>query len=362
MRPRRIFGLDLLRAVAIVAVVATHTRVFLLPHFPGLSQIGFGTFGVELFFVLSGFLIGGILVNLGDTLARPRMLAAFWYRRWMRTLPNYVLFLALAGVAQLATGRRPPRLASYLFFGQNLVTPIPPFFAESWSLAVEEWFYLAFPLLLAIVLRWLRVRHAFLAVALVLLIVPPILRVVWIEGGMAQEGMREIVILRLDALMYGVLAAWFAQETPAAWRRARWPGVTLGLVLLAGLALYFAGAVPLPSEIDEALFDHVIFFCLLAFGFACLLPACSVWSASSETRSVLTVRLVARWSYAWYLIHPRVIGVLGAAARSSLASPWAAGAVCAACWIVSFGAAGVVYRCYEKPIMDLRDRWPVNKD
>src|SRR4051812_21992985 len=271
MNARRIFGLDLLRAVAILAVVATHTRVFLLPHFPGLSRIGFGTFGVELFFVLSGFLIGGILLNLGDTLAHPRTLVTFWYRRWMRTLPNYVLFLAIAVVAQLATGRNPPRLDSYLFFGQNLVRPIPPFFAESWSLAVEEWFYLAFPLLLAIVLRWRRVRRAFVAVALVLLIVPPILRVVWLEGGMAEEGMREIVILRLDALMYGVLAAWLARENPDAWRRARWPAVTLGLVLLAGLAVYFADAVSLPPEIDQALFDHVIFFCLLAFGFACLL-------------------------------------------------------------------------------------------
>src|SRR5204863_5095522 len=85
----RVFGLDLLRAAAIMMVICAHGFVVLYPHFgDALGVFGHGGFyGVELFFVLSGFLIGQILIRRGLALGRAANVAVFYVRRWFRTLP-----------------------------------------------------------------------------------------------------------------------------------------------------------------------------------------------------------------------------------------------------------------------------------
>ena len=119
----RIFSLDVARTIAILFVVLTHSAAL----FPSLNQAYrpliryfLGLQGVELFFVLSGFLIGTILIktyeqtdNFDFTVVK-----IFWKKRWFRTLPNYYLFLAIyyffAFVKNKALGD-----GSYLFFLQN---------------------------------------------------------------------------------------------------------------------------------------------------------------------------------------------------------------------------------------------------
>jgi len=93
-RHPRVFGLDLVRAVAVLAVLFAHGCDLLGPAFsaPRTAQ-AFAVGGVELFFVLSGVLIGGIII---DGVRRDvRWVANFWTRRWLRTLPNSFVFLAL---------------------------------------------------------------------------------------------------------------------------------------------------------------------------------------------------------------------------------------------------------------------------
>src|SRR5450759_5386369 len=91
----RVFGLDVLRAAAIMGVVCAHGFVVLYPHLVGVLGIfGHGGFyGVELFFVLSGFLIGQILIREGPALGHAANVAVFYVRRWFRTLPLFFLFL-----------------------------------------------------------------------------------------------------------------------------------------------------------------------------------------------------------------------------------------------------------------------------
>jgi peptidoglycan/LPS O-acetylase OafA/YrhL len=93
----RVFGLDVLRAAAVISVVFAHGFVVLYPHFHDwLGFFGFiGFYGVELFFVLSGFLIGQILLRSGASIGEPRMLLLFYVRRRFRTLPLFLLFLGV---------------------------------------------------------------------------------------------------------------------------------------------------------------------------------------------------------------------------------------------------------------------------
>src|ERR1700741_3248969 len=91
----RIFGLDILRTLAILLVVFSHALRFapVAPETHHLLELFMGYTGVELFFALSGFLIGGILLRENETAISAKSIGKFWFRRWMRTLPAYYLVL-----------------------------------------------------------------------------------------------------------------------------------------------------------------------------------------------------------------------------------------------------------------------------
>lgn len=131
---KRIWGLDLIRAVAALSVVLSHMIV----HFrdtaiiKGMNNIFGGLYGVEIFFVLSGFLIGGIILrnfekisDLKSEKGRAKTVFSFWYRRWMRTLPAYYIYLLIyiliaPGAAENAN------LFQYTFFLQNFAFDLRP--------------------------------------------------------------------------------------------------------------------------------------------------------------------------------------------------------------------------------------------
>ena len=136
---KRIFGLDLMRAVAILFVVFSHA-LWIVPELPGLPGELLrlmGVLGVEIFFVLSGFLIGRILLNQFSVAYNKAKLQYFWVRRWFRTLPNYYLILLLNIAILFYIGRElPDSLWQYFFFLQNAFSAMDIFFTESWSLPI----------------------------------------------------------------------------------------------------------------------------------------------------------------------------------------------------------------------------------
>jgi peptidoglycan/LPS O-acetylase OafA/YrhL len=147
----RIFGLDLLRAIAILAVIFGHGQQFLPSPFKSVFYY-LAPDGVTIFFVLSGFLIGNILLKMlqHDPLQK-RLLFQFWKRRWMRTLPNYYLALIILCIVHLLFDPSFTMQSAWkhFIFSQNLLTnQDSSFFQESWSLSIEEWFYLLIPALL----------------------------------------------------------------------------------------------------------------------------------------------------------------------------------------------------------------------
>jgi peptidoglycan/LPS O-acetylase OafA/YrhL len=133
-------GLDLLRVCAIGLVLLHHFR-----HLPGAPE-GLRWFalradvGVDLFFVLSGWLVGGQLWRERARTGGGRMWR-FWRRRWWRTVPAYLAVLALLAVLGRVRGADVPAM---LLFLQNHLAPHA--WLTSWSLCIEEQFYLALPL------------------------------------------------------------------------------------------------------------------------------------------------------------------------------------------------------------------------
>jgi len=146
----RVIGLDLLRACSIMFVLFSHGGGFLLRKYHDLliPIVYLGVIGVEIFFILSGYLIGTIIIKTFKESYTHEKAFTFLIRRWFRTIPNYLLFLTINLIVLFAL--KSPfefekfliTISTYLTFTQNFFTyRNETFFPESWSLAIEEWFY-----------------------------------------------------------------------------------------------------------------------------------------------------------------------------------------------------------------------------
>ncbi|MEJ0000426.1 MAG: acyltransferase [Verrucomicrobiota bacterium] len=353
---KRIFGLDAMRATAITLVIVSHLSLLYTsgPESPLMSFLG--TMGVEIFFVLSGFLIGGIIIRLMHAHRFNTLpdLWHFWLNRWFRTLPAYYFFVLFFAFFHGHFFWQLVHHASYLFFLQNLAWNVQEtFFGQSWSLAVEEWFYLLFPLLLYGAFAWgrLPLRASVFGVALSLFGLSLALR---IAHGPASnlpdfgESIRKWVIFRFDALMIGVLTAYARCEMPRLWQ-----------FLLAAMGPFFVayGAICLFMifGIQWLLIMpwlQMIFLPVVSLAIAAILPVFAEWESSTSLLRAPTVGL-ARISYSLYLVHIVPIHLM---LRSRLFQhhPWYAPLVALAAMIL-FGAG--TYALIEAPIMRWRAQW-----
>ncbi|MBK8499887.1 MAG: acyltransferase [Flavobacteriales bacterium] len=349
----RVFGLDVMRATAILLVVFWHCIDALCWFVPcrGLPPY---IDGVDLFFVLSGYLIGGILLNYAAMEGVPwwRRLLDFWQRRWLRTLPNYYLFLVLNVVlvyTGVTNGMLNHNTWGYVFFLQNLWKPVDLFFWESWSLVVEEWFYLLFPVALFSVLPVLRVRGraVFLAITLLFIALPTIERLLMADAVNSvfelEQGARKLVITRLDTIGFGMLAAWLHTGFVLRWRQVRVSLFLLGVVgMVANAYAYGNGALH---------FSATWFFTVNGVAMALLLPLLSTWQSVPRGGSVVV--FISKVSYALYLVHQPLRAfwnrMFGDATTPQGVTLWML------YWVASIAIAWLVYRFWEKRFMDLRD-------
>jgi peptidoglycan/LPS O-acetylase OafA/YrhL len=313
------------------------------------------SFGVEIFFVLSGFLIGQLIVK--EVLTPPSWpgLSRFYVRRWLRTLPPYYLVLALRTVL----GH--PFSWKFLAFVQNFDHKVMASFPVSWSLSIEEWFYLLTPfaLLLAALAAGRASPRVFFATCGAIAILALAARVAAVLAWNIQP--RDHIFLRMDTMMVGVILGGLrAYDRPrydrlVRYRKALFAAGAAGIVAM-GAVLYRQIWV---GTVNESIFMRTVFFDPLSI-------AIGLWLVSLESservnrrwnagRLAGAIRFVSLTSYSMYLIHlsafepfwnlnDRTSGV----PRSLL---WM---VCALA--VSTVLAALMYRFFERPVLRLRDR------
>jgi peptidoglycan/LPS O-acetylase OafA/YrhL len=298
------FGLDVARAAAILLVFATHGQNYWSPlagryasYVPTIGGVA-GEHGIALFFALSGFLIGGLLLDVQQRGPTPRAIGIFVVRRWMRTLPLYYLVMvALLLVPALEPATR-ERLLSYFLLVQNFATPMPApnWFGISWSLTIEEWSYVVLPLAAFLLCR--RTREPIACVALILIACGIAVRIaIGLSATPWQLAdwdllIRKMVVSRMDAIAYGVLAAVWVR------RCGRLPALTLAVSLL--LIAWSAWTCTQPLVLAGPV-GWSTFFPLSGIGFALLVP----WLAELRRPPLIAppVHFVARISYSLYLVH-----------------------------------------------------------
>jgi peptidoglycan/LPS O-acetylase OafA/YrhL len=377
----RVFGLDLLRTAAIMFVIYGHGFDPLLSeYFPNLRAL-IVVDGVDLFFVLSGFLIGSILIKQFENQQKfnLKVIVAFWKRRWLRTLPNYyfVIFVILfvPVILPFLKGNniaiQPDIWLSFLFFSQNLFTPQVNFFPEAWSLAVEEWFYLLTPIILFIInlitQRYLSKKQILLMLILLVIVIEFLIRFFISKSldGSTQNwdsNLRRVVFCRLDSIIYGVLGAFIKFYYPNFWTNNK-NYFYLFIVGIVGLAMVHF--VYLTSINDGAnLFMNTLYFSVSSICILLLLP----WLDAYKKPPTKTVSgYIGKWithisliSYSLYLIHGFLI--LGHIVRYKneyfshyIPNTHISGILYFILYFTtSIFIATVMYHFIEKPIMNLR--------
>lgn len=346
---------DGLRGVAVLMVLIGHSAF--LERLPHAGMLEYARFGVDLFFVLSGFLITGILL---DSKESEHYFRNFYARRVLRIWPLYYAVLLLVFVVaplfkpamRVTAGSVWP---AFVFYVQNIAlvrrSAYPFGLGATWSLAVEEQFYLTWPLLVFLL------KKRTLAIVSVSLIVASLcLRIIAYSYNAPSGLIHQFTPARLDAIALGTLAALWLRSpncTRVRWRTwaNRFLGVGVAGVVVARMLMHRNSSV--------------VGYTFLAITFAGLLGV----ALASDVRSSLIgralcvdwLRYTGKISYGIYLLHypifilwARFLGSRGLRQTEVIHNLWAfAGQM-----FLAILAASISWHFFERPILQLKERFP----
>jgi peptidoglycan/LPS O-acetylase OafA/YrhL len=302
--------LDLVRALAIALVLGRHLPPLdrALPQFlqpVARGWINFGWVGVDLFFVLSGFLVSGLLFQEYQRDRKIRV-GRFLIRRGFKIYPSFYLFIAVVLWIQWSNGNYQQasisRILPELLFFQNYSRGLMD---HTWSLAVEEHFYLLLPIGLLGLIAWSRIgknpfRRLPMFCAAVALLCLGLRIITWYLGG---TNFLEPTHLRVDSLLCGVLLSYYYHLHPAQTldfaRRYRWPLVAAGILLLLPIYLH-RPSYPLVRTLGFS-FTYVAFALLLLASLPLQFPSRGVASIPFRV-----IAFCGTYSYGIYLWHMAV--------------------------------------------------------
>jgi peptidoglycan/LPS O-acetylase OafA/YrhL len=356
----RLAGLDLLRLLAIVLVLGRH-----MPSIPeswpaGAQQLlriwnRGGWVGVDLFFVLSGFLVSGLLFT--EFKSRHRLgVGRFFLRRGWKIYPPFFVLILATVLMRLREGMPVPpvSLAAELFFLQSYMTGL---WSHTWSLAVEEHFYLLLPLTLTVMLRWnknsLTPLQPILPLAAVVAVLALAARMLnwYLRPSYGNLTHLYASHLRLDSLFLGV-AVSYAYHFHSSQFEGLFSRHRRSLLLAGALLLTPAFAFTL----ERTPFIYTIGLTIFAAGSGMMLVGIllSEIPDGHVTRALATV---GSYSYSIYLWHMFVVVWGLPLIEGAIDAELAPGTRLATYLAVSFVLGMAMARVVELPALRVRDRW-----
>ena len=377
---KRIIGLDVLRSIAIILVMLMHSGSMFLPlaKLPLIGNIvgkllaiiiPVGYLGVELFFVLSGYLIGSILIKLFSDNKKPifKEIKQFWIRRWLRTLPNYYFVLLINYVVFVFILNSYPFNWKYLFFIQNFISVQPSFFRESWSLAVEEWSYFLLPIIMFVCFVLFKKSSSkfliLLSICLIILL-SFCVKFAFLFTNFHQfipfdEQLRKVVLFRLDAIMYGFLMAWWMHYFSSFFLKHKIIFLLLGLFFLVILVWYFY--INGNFELDNQTSNFIIVFInrmfwipLVGVSFSFMIPFFATLISFNNNILNTVFMFISKISYSLYLIHFPVYALIFFKKLPFLniqQSLYNIMSYFTVCFVIAY----LLYRFWELPFLKWRD-------
>ena len=361
-------ALDGVRAVAILLVIPHNVDLLRPPlplaAYPAALLMHSGWIGVQLFFVLSGFLITG---NLLDSRESPNYFRVFFGHRALRILPLYYSVLLLTFVVVPILGLMPPELREtaphQVWLWTFLVNWTAPFgwavygFGHFWSLAVEEQFYLLWPVVVLRLepRRLLKTCVAIAGGALAL-------RIVLLSLHTPSAAIYMFTVCRMDALAFGAAAAILARSPGSlAYIRSSASKLALTALVVLGLTLVGTGEFAMTDPRTQS-----IGYTTLSFAFAVIIllttvPASGMWAIIMRMLAWKPLRLVGRYSYGMYVFHLPLHVFFGVPLLNRFAphmSHRLALTYTAAVTLVTFLLAALSFELFESRFLKMK-RWLV---
>ena len=365
IKTKRVFGLDLMRAMAIIMVLSSHILWIYNPEDGIIKQLFplLGFLGVEFFFILSGFLIGRIIYSIfiKDKFTLQSALS-FLQRRWFRTLPLYFLVLIINIIITTSLNNPVSQLSLYFVFLQNGFSKMPYFFPESWSLSVEEWAYIVLPLSLLLFSSFFKPidrNKFFLKVTLLLILMFICFKIVYQMQAKTTSlqqwnvSLKSVMIYRLDAVFMGVLCAWISINFKIFWAKFKFQSAFIGTVIMIFMYCGMGFFKILPHT--YSFIWNVIYLPLTSLSIAFFIP---FFSQLETNVNVIKkpIECLSKISYSIYLLHYSVILQLlmlffDKEKTSLIQLHFITIFYLATTVVISY----LFYRFYEKPMTDLRD-------
>ena len=353
---KRIFGLDLLRAIAIICVVHVHIS-FLLENTPleFLTNIPW-PHGVEMFFVLSGFLIGKSLISNAhshDGILDKTQVLSFYKRVMMRILPNYYAILLvhyiLVRIQFISGDIHAFPMWQFATFTQNLFTPFYGFYWESWSLSVQWWFYILFPMMLWGLGRWIhpKISVPFLYLTFLLLAIIYRMTVCCNAGDHFWWGvwLEKTVASRLDAVFTGVLVSWVYHYYQEQWNKYAVASFMAGIALMVMVSV-------IPRHIGT-FYYNILYLTLGPTAIALWIPLFYRYKRGKTPLKGMVAHLSVL-SYSIFLTNLLVAYIIVAQCPETFRNMGAWGYI--VCWIWILAVSYILYIVVERPFMKLRAR------
>ncbi len=363
---RNLVSLDGLRGIAVLAVMFSHFNRFLpaIPAFVPMKVLfTYGWSGVDLFFVLSGFLITGILTQ---TKSAANYFQSFYIRRFLRIFPIYyaaliVIFAVIALMPSIPNVPPPSERWTYFLYIDNWlpfwtgVWP-PNVVGHFWSLAVEEQFYVLWPFVVFLVSErflW-RLIPVLITAALVL-------RITLATHGVPSEAIMLGTFTRMDSLLIGALGALLYKKL-SQWQAPRaLPWIAGGCLALFALGTWLFDWKSL--EIQNFGFTETIGYSLLAIAFGAIVLACAInddrKSAVQRFLHLKPLGLVGRYSYGMYVYHVPFLGICELLILRHIPIAVAGTWWFSACYVIflalgTYGISLVSYEFFERRILMLK--------
>lgn len=297
-----------MRAVAMICVILAHS---------GYSLIGgmrYGIIAVESFFIISGFLIGGILIRDFQNGVNFSTVTHFWKKRWFRTLPLYYSVLLLKFIfIDHSIGAN---IFYYLFFLQNNFYGIQ-YLDVSWTLVVEEWFYILIPFFFIVFFKNGITPKKFYILIALFVIADTLLRYVWVlKTNYGYGAMAGNIVFRMDSNIIGVGLAGIKAFHPNVFKKmANIKFFVFGmLAIIITFILFSIDGGGTRDVAEQALWVRTLWFSLIGVLIAIIIPFFyySPLFASKEGKQPFRwfITWVSLLSYPIYLVHTEIYHVM----------------------------------------------------
>ena len=360
---KRFFGLDFLRALSISLLLFSHSSwIYNSSGILGKMQDASGFLGVELFIVLSGFLIGGILykqfLHENYTLKDAGL---FVTRRLMRVLPSYYLVILIITFIYLLFGFSVSEVWKYPLMIQNFSSPIPAFFPESWSLPVKEMGYIFVVILLLVVSKTFikaSKQVLFLTVVIGLIAFTFLLKLYYdihsanLQLRIWSFTVRSVVIYRIDSVLIGVLFGYFYHNYKEFIMSKRKLFLAVGILLF--LVLFLCIVVFKLRLTNASWFWNILCLPLVSSAICLFIPFLLNWKSPPQAIGN-GITFICNIAYSIYLLHYSVVlFLLKYFIDTKDFSLWQLNLFAILYLSITVGLSYLFYTYFEKPINQFR--------